>query len=70
MYNEDVNDQYTDHDDQNGNGDSVLTYEEEDEEYQKIRREHVFSEIDYSKRKSKIICTLGYTIFLNLNQLL
>jgi hypothetical protein len=33
--------------------------EEEDEEFQKIRREHVFAEIDFTKRKSKIICTLG-----------
>ena len=42
----------------NGNGDSVLEYEE-DEEFQKIRKEHVFSEIDFTKRKSKIVCTLG-----------
>ena len=33
--------------------------EEEEEEIQKIRREHVFAEIDFTKRKSKIICTLG-----------
>ncbi len=33
--------------------------EEEEEEFQKIRREHVFAEIDFTKRKSKIICTLG-----------
>lgn len=59
MYNEDVNDQYTEGEEGNGNGDSVLTYEEEEEEYQKIRRDHVFAEIDYTKRKSKIICTLG-----------
>lgn len=48
---------------------SVLEYEEEDEEeeeeeedeeFQKIRREHVFAEIDFTKRKSKIICTVGY----------
>ena len=58
MYNEDVNEQYTDADDGNGNGDSVLEYEEE-EEFQKIRRDHVFAEIDFTKRKSKIICTLG-----------
>lgn len=32
---------------------------EEEEEFQKIRREHVFAEIDFTKRKSKIICTLG-----------
>ncbi len=45
-------------DDINGNGgDSVLDYE--DEEFQKIRKEHVFAEIDFTKRKSKIICTLG-----------
>lgn len=60
MYNAEVNDQYTtDNDDVNGNGDSVLEYEEEEEEFQKIRKEHVFSEIDFTKRKSKIICTLG-----------
>lgn len=58
MYNEDVNEQYTEGDDGNGTGDSVLDYEEE-EEFQKIRKEHVFSEIDFTKRKSKIICTLG-----------
>ena len=33
--------------------------DEEEEEFQKIRREHVFAEIDFTKRKSKIICTLG-----------
>ena len=33
--------------------------EEEEEEFQKIRREHVFAEIDFTKRKSKIIATLG-----------
>lgn len=32
---------------------------EEEEEFQKIRREHVFAEIDFTKRKSKIVCTLG-----------
>lgn len=63
MYNEDVNEQYTENDDGNGNGDSVLEYEEE-EEFQKIRKDHVFSEIDFTKRKSKIICTLGYQVLL------
>jgi hypothetical protein len=58
MFNEDVD--YTE-DDINGNGDSVLEYEEE-EEYLKIRKEHVFSEIDFTKRKTKIVCTLGYSI--------
>ena len=54
------NDGYTEGDGASGNVDSVLEYEEEDEEeYQKIRRDHVFGEIDYSKRKSKIVCTLG-----------
>ena len=56
MYNEDA--EYTEDDGGNGNGESVLEYEEE-EEFQKIRREHVFAEIDFTKRKSKIICTLG-----------
>ena len=56
MFNED-NEQYTD-EGLNENGDSVLEYEE-DEEFQKIRREHVFAEIDFTKRKSKIVCTVG-----------
>ncbi len=55
MFNEEVD--YTEEDLQ-GNGDSVLEYEEE-EEYLKIRKEHVFEEIDFTKRKSKIVCTLG-----------
>jgi len=40
---------------------SVVEYveEEEEEEFQKIRKEHVFAQIDYTKRKSKIVCTLG-----------
>ena len=42
----------------NVNGDSVMDYDEE-EEFQKIRKEHVFAEIDYTKRKTKIVCTLG-----------
>lgn len=28
-------------------------------EYTKIKRENVFAQIDYSKRKTKIVCTLG-----------
>lgn len=55
MFNEDA--EYTEELEGNG-GDSVIEYEEE-EEYLKIRKEHVFSEIDFTKRKSKIICTLG-----------
>ena len=43
-----------------GNGDSVLEFEEE-EEFLKVRKEHVFGEIDFTKRKSKIACTLGYS---------
>ena len=43
-----------------GTGDTMLEYEEEEEEeFQKIRKEHVFAEIDFTKRKSKIVCTLG-----------
>lgn len=57
MFNE-GDDQYTE-DDLNGNGDSMLDYEEEEEEFQKIRKEHVFADIDWTKRKSKIVCTLG-----------
>lgn len=60
MYNEDVLEQYTDADNGTGNGDSeMLDYEDDDEEFQKIRKEHVFAEIDFTKRKSKIVCTLG-----------
>lgn len=56
MFNEEA-EQYTE-DDMNVNGDSVMDYEEE-EEFQKIRKEHVFAEIDYTKRKTKIVCTIG-----------
>ena len=38
--------------------------EEEDEEFQKIRKEHVFNPIDYTKRKTSIACTLGYFFLL------
>lgn len=62
MYNEDVTNDYTEsgENDINPNNvtDSALEYEDE-EEYLKVRKEHVFSEIDYNKRKCKIICTLG-----------
>jgi hypothetical protein len=57
MFNEEA-EQYTD-EDMMGNGESVMSYEE-DEEFQKIRKEHVFAEIDFTKHKSKIICSLGY----------
>lgn len=58
MFNEEP-DQYTEEEGELvGNTDSVLEYEDE-EEYLKIRREHVFGEIDFTKRKSKIVCTLG-----------
>jgi hypothetical protein len=60
MFNEEA-EQYTE-DDLNGNGESELDYD--DQEFQKIRREHVFSEIDFTKRKSKIICTLGYIFYI------
>ena len=56
MFNEDA-EQYTE-DDINVNGDSCIDYEEDDE-FQKVRKEHVFAEIDYTKRKTKIICSLG-----------
>lgn len=39
MYNEDVNDEYTEGTEGQGNGESVMSYEEEEEEYQKIRRD-------------------------------
>lgn len=50
--NDDAGDQYTEEELEG------LEYEEE-EEFQKIRKEHVFAEIDFTKRKSKIVCTLG-----------
>jgi hypothetical protein len=56
MFNEEA-DQYTE-DDNGGNPESIISYEEDDE-FQKIRKEHVFSEIDFTKLKSKIVCTLG-----------
>ena len=60
MYNEDVNeDEYSEGTEGQGNGESVMSYEEEEEEYQKIRRDQVYAVLDYNKRKSKIICTLG-----------
>jgi hypothetical protein len=43
---------------ENPNTNSVMDFDEE-EEFQKIRKEHVFGEIDFTKRKSKISCTLG-----------
>ncbi len=62
MYNEEVTNDYTEagENDINANNvtDSQLEYEDE-EEYLKVRKEHVFGEIDYTKRKCKIICTLG-----------
>lgn len=57
MYNQE-NETYTEDDLNQEQGGSELEYEEE-EEFQKIRKEHVFGEIDFTKRKSKIICTLG-----------
>lgn len=56
MFNEEA--EYTEEEIGVNGAESVLTYEEE-EEYLKIRKEHVFSEIDFTKRKSKIVCTLG-----------
>ena len=42
---------------QNG---SEMNYEEEgEEEYCRYRKEQIFQEIDFMKRKSKITCTLG-----------
>lgn len=42
---------------QNG---SELNYEEEgEEEYCRYRKEQIFQEIDFMKRKTKITCTLG-----------
>jgi hypothetical protein len=33
---------------------------DEDEEFCRFRKEQIFQEIDFTKRKSKIVCTLGY----------
>ncbi len=53
-------DQYTEEENElAANGESVLEYEEDEEEYLKIRRDQVFGEIDFTKRKCKIVCTLG-----------
>lgn len=70
MYNEDVNEEeYTEelHEeevaDQSGSVVTSGTYgDEEDDEFQKIRKEHVFADVDFSKRKAKLACTLGYVI--------
>jgi hypothetical protein len=32
---------------------------EEDEEFRRFRKEQIFSEIDFTKRKTKIACTIG-----------
>lgn len=32
---------------------------EQELEFTKIKRDNIFQEIDYTKRKTKIICTLG-----------
>ena len=44
------------------NGESNEEGEEDLDEYEdyiKINRDHVFAEIDYTKRKTNIICSLG-----------
>lgn len=46
----------------NGRSESNVSvqYEEvTDEDFLKYRKEQIFSEIDYTKRKVKIACTLG-----------
>lgn len=48
---------FNEEEEQYSEGDETV-YEEE-EEFQKIRKEHVFAEIDYTKRKANIVCTLG-----------
>ena len=57
MYNEE-DDQYTNTDDLN-NGESVMEYEDDEGEFLKITKDQVFGSIDYTKRKSKIACTVG-----------
>ena len=44
-----------------GEGEDEYSEEEVQEavEFTKIKRENVFSQIDYTKRKAKIVCTLG-----------
>ena len=34
-------------------------------EFSKIKKEKIFMPIDYTKRKTKIVCTLGYVNFCN-----
>jgi hypothetical protein len=34
-------------------------------EFSKIKKEKIFMPIDYTKRKTKIVCTLGYVKFCN-----
>ena len=41
-------------------GSHMIEYEEEDEFATKYRKEQIFQEIDFSRRKTKITCTLGY----------
>ena len=40
-------------------GEGEEEYEEEEVEFTKIKRENVFQEIDFTKRKAKIIATIG-----------
>ena len=66
MMNEEL-DHYNGLDDEVDEGDSSLIDGEaamedeyfEDEEYTHIRKEHVFGQIDFTRRKTKIIATLG-----------
>lgn len=41
-----------------GSGASELDYED-DEEFCKYHKEQIFQEIDFTKRKTKIACTIG-----------
>jgi hypothetical protein len=56
MLNEEEAEMYTYY--EGGIPDSALEYDDE-EEFLKIRKEQIFTEIDYHKRKAKIVCTIG-----------
>jgi hypothetical protein len=38
---------------------SQLQYDDDEDDYCKYRREQIFNEVDYTKRKTKIACSLG-----------
>ncbi len=38
---------------------SDMQYEDEEDEFCRYRKEQIFQEIDFTKRKTKIACTIG-----------